>query len=336
MTTPVARPARESSVLQILPIQDPIGVEILSANCASVRCVDDGNTQDVMREIENVDAVIVRGPGRLTREMIGTAKALRIISVSGVGLDCVDIPAATERGLPVLFYPGFSALPVAEYSLAGLLICSRRLGTADAECRKADFDPRRRSTDLNGYLVAGSALGVVGLGRIGSQIARLAEAVGMKVTAYDPAIVTWPEGVERATDLDAMLGAVDYVALACPLTPETELLIDTDRIRAMKQGACLVNAARGELVDEQALADALSDGHLAYAVVDVVASEPDVWKSPLTGAPNCMVTPHIAGNTRTSTHATCRAIATTVIDALNGTFDPERVVNPEVLEGVAV
>ncbi|HJQ46786.1 MAG TPA: NAD(P)-dependent oxidoreductase [Amycolatopsis sp.] len=329
-----AAPADQSRVLLIMPLQDAAGEELLEKACGRVDRTGI-EPEAITVALADADAVVLRGPGYLSAEQLDAAPHLRFISVSGAGYDCVDIAAATARGLPVLFYPGFSARPVAEWVLGALVVCSRRLGTADAACRRPDFDWTRRTTDLNGTLLHGASLGLVGLGRIGLIVANLAGAFGMEVTAYDPHTVDWPEGVARAEDLDALLATSDFVSLNAPLTDETRGMISRERIAAMKPGACLINAARGELLDEQAVAGALESGHLAFGAFDVFCSEPDVSASPLATARNAMVTPHIAGNSVNTTRATCVAIAETVISALNGTFDVARVVNGEVLTGAS-
>jgi D-3-phosphoglycerate dehydrogenase len=329
-----AHTATESSVLLVMPLQDPAGERLIEQGCRQVART--GLDHDAIAvAIRASDAVVLRGPAYLSADLMDAGENLRFISVSGAGYDCVDIAAATERGLPVLFYPGFSARPVAEYVIGALIICSRRVGTADAEARRPDFDWGRRTTALNGTLLQGAVLGLVGLGRIGSIVAELAGAMGMEVTAYDPHAAYWPAGVAKTDDLDGLLASSDFVSLNAPLTGETRGLLSRDRVDSMKQGACLINAARGELLDEQAVADALNRGHLAYGVFDVFNTEPDVSASPLASAANCMVTPHIAGNSVNTTRATCIAIAETVIDALNGNYDPSRVVNRQALPSSA-
>src|ERR1700720_4353428 len=164
------RTAAQSSVLLVMPMQHPAGEEILEEKCGQIlrTGIDPSEIADAISE---VDTLIVRGPGFISARTIEQATSLRFISVSGAGYDCVDIDAATEHRLPVLFYPGFSALPVAEYVIGALVICSRRLGTADRECRSPDFDWSKRTTNLMGNLLSGSTLGLIGLGRIGRIVA---------------------------------------------------------------------------------------------------------------------------------------------------------------------
>jgi phosphoglycerate dehydrogenase-like enzyme len=327
----VPRTAAQSSVLLVMPMQDPGGEEILEQKCG--RILRTGiDPSEIAEAISEVDTLIVRGPGYISAQAIEQATSLRFISVSGAGYDCVDIDAATERGLPVLFYPGFSALPVAEYVIGALVICSRRLGTVDRECRSFDFDWSRRTTDLMGNLLSGSTLGLVGLGRIGRIVATLATGLGMTVVAYDPLATDWPASIQQASTLEAVLTASDYVSVNTPLTEQTRGMLSRDLINSMKPGACLVNAARGEVLDERAVAEALASGHLAYGVFDVFETEPAVWGSPLAWAPNCMVTPHISGNSAATTRATCVSIAETVVQALNGDMSSAHLVNPTVLE----
>ena len=325
-----AATAADSSVLLVMPLQDPVGERLLEQAC---RRIDRTSLEHdaISAAIPTADAVVLRGPAYLSADLMDAGERLRFISVAGAGYDCVDVAAATMRGLPVIFYPGFSARPVAEYVIGALVISSRRLGTADAEARRRDFDWNRRTTALNGALLQGASLGLVGLGRIGGIVAELAGAMGMHITAYDPFALHWPDGVVKTEDLDELLASSDFVSLGTPLTDQTRGMMSKDRVDSMKQGACLINAARGELLDEQAVADALNRGHLAYGVFDVFSTEPDVSASPLASAANCMVTPHVAGNSVNTTRATCIAIAETVIDALNGEYIPGRIVNPETL-----
>jgi phosphoglycerate dehydrogenase-like enzyme len=329
MSAKPAGPAADSKVVLFPEMLDPVGEEVLRSSCQQVTTAY--TDAEAAAALANADAVIVRGPAYLSGELMDKAKQLRVISVSGAGYDCVDIDAATQRGLPVIYLPGFSALPVAEYVIGGLIICARRIGTADKDSRSPEFDWSRRSTDLSGTLIAGAQLGLVGLGNVGRTVARLASALGMKVVGYDPFVKDWPANVKRLDDVDEALTTSDFISLNLPLTEESRGMLTRERIRSMKSGACIVNAARGEVTDEQALADALADGHLAFGVFDVFESEPEVWKSPLATAPNCVLTPHTAGVTKTTIHDTVREVAHGVVRALNAEFEESRLVNPDAV-----
>jgi phosphoglycerate dehydrogenase-like enzyme len=329
MTAKISRPAAESKVVLFPEMLDMVGEEVLRTACREVSTAY--TDQEATEALAEADAVIVRGPAYLSGELMDKAQQLRVISVSGAGYDCVDVEAATQRGLPVIYLPGFSALPVAEYVIGGLISCARRIGTADRDCRSPEFDWSRRSTDLSGTLIQGAQLGLVGLGNVGRTVARLATALGMKVIGYDPFVTDWPADVKRLDNLDEVLATSDFISLNLPLTEESRGLLTKDRIRSMKRGACIVNAARGEVTDEEALAEALTDGHLAFGVFDVFESEPEVWKSPLATAPNCILTPHTAGVTKTTIYDTVREVAHGVVRALDDSPDSARVVNANAL-----
>jgi phosphoglycerate dehydrogenase-like enzyme len=329
------RPASESTVLLVPEhLMDPVGENNLREKCGSVVGVV-WDEAKVAAAIGDVDVVVVRGPVVLSKALIEKGKNLRFISVSGVGLDCVDLAAATARGLPVIYYPGYSSQPVAEYIIGGLFNCARRVGTADRVCRETDFNWARRTSELSGTLISGAKLGVFGMGAIGHNVARMATALGMKVAAYDPHATKWPDNVERIHDIDTLVKDRDFITFVCPLTDETRGMVSAARIRLMKRGTCIVNAARHGIVDEQAMADALKDGHLAFGVVDVFATEPYVWKSPLASAPNCVVTPHLGGVTQTTTRATVEDMAHQIITGLNGKFDRAHIANPAALDAMA-
>jgi len=242
----------------------------------------------------DADGLIVRSATRVTAELLERAPALRVIGRAGVGVDNVDVDAATRRGVLVMNTPGGNAVSVAEHTLALLLSLARSV----PQCNAAIHAGRWEKSSAVGTEVRGKTLGLIGLGRVGSEVARRARGLEMTVVAHDPygsADVARELEVELLP-LDELLARADCVSLHTALSPATEKMINAAAIARMKAGARLVNCARGELVDEAALAEALRSGHIAGVAVDTFAEEPPK-NSPLIGLPNVIATPHIAGST---------------------------------------
>lgn len=327
--------ASESQVLIVLPMVHPVGEEVLRASCAKVTHVS-ADPSEIATAIVEADALIARGPAKVSGEILEKGRRLRVLSASGAGYDCIDDKAATRLGLPLLYAPGVGAPAVAEWVLGALVVAGRRLPVVDAEVRKEGSDWSRRAGDMRGLELRGKTLGLVGVGNIGRRVARLAAAAfEMNVIAYDPAVSSATGDLAGVTLVDSveqvMMGA-DFVSLHVPLTDGTRHLIDASKLALMKPHACFVNASRGGVVDERALAESLRAGKLRFAVVDVFESEPRMWESPLASAPNCVLSPHVAGLTDRAIEDLSRFVAEGVVAALGGQFDPARIVNPEVLE----
>ena len=245
-------------------------------------------------ELADADALIVRSATRVTDELLGQAPRLRIVGRAGVGVDNIDLEAATHRGILVVNTPGSSATSVAEHTLALMLAMARSVPQLNAAMHAGRWE----KSGAAGAELRGKTLGLVGLGRVGGEVARRAKALEMRVLAHDPYL-----NAERAAEwgvqlmpLAEMLGQADYVSLHTALSPATEGLINQATLAQMKRGARLINTARGELVDEAALAEALGSGHLAGAGLDVFAIEPP-GNSPLMALANVIATPHVAGST---------------------------------------
>lgn len=235
----------------------------------------------------------------LTREMLATLPALRYVGVLATGYNTVDLAAAKARGITVTNTPAYASISVAQHAAAMMLDLARSLTfhavavRAGAWSRSPDWClPLRPIFELTGR-----TLGLVGLGAIGIELARIATALGMRVVAYDPAFPA-PDrlgGVAvTPVSLEALIASADVVSLHCPLTDETRHLIDASRLARMKRSALLINTSRGPLIDEAALAAALNDGVVAGAALDVLETEPPAPDNPLLAAPNCLVTPHVA------------------------------------------
>jgi len=264
-------------------------------------------------EIADADALIVRSATRVTAELLDKARKLRVVGRAGVGVDNIDLPEATKRGVLVMSTPGGNAVSVAEHTFALLLALAKQVPRLD----KAIHEGRWEKSSAAGTEVRGKTLGLIGLGRIGSEVALRAEAFDMRVLGYDPFIseAAAHEVSVELVPLETLLAESDFVSLHAALSPATQNLINANTLEKMKKGARLVNAARGELIDEAALADALKSGKLAGAALDVFAEEPPK-NSPLIGLPNLIATPHVAGSTAEAQEEVGTQIAVQVRDYL--------------------
>jgi len=268
---------------------------------------------ELIASLATADALIVRSATQVTAQILEAAPILRVIGRAGVGVDNVDLDAATRRGVLVMNTPGGNAVSVAEHTLALLMSVARRIPQHSAAIHAGRWE----KSGSQGVELRGKTLGLVGLGRVGNEVARRARAMEMLVLAYDPYVsesAARDAGVELS-GLNELLERSDFVSLHAALSPATEKLINAEKLSHFKQGAVLVNAARGELVDEAALADALRSGKLSGAGLDVFAVEPPK-DSPLIGLPNAVFTPHIAGSTREAREEVGTLIAQQVCDFL--------------------
>ena len=285
------------------------GMELLRA--AKWRVVQ--AAPDVATELADADALIVRSATRVTAELLERGPRLRVVGRAGVGVDNIDLDAATMRGVLVMNTPGSNAVSVAEHTIALLLALARQVPQLSAALQAGRWEKSSAGVE-----VRGKTLGLVGLGRVGVEVASRARALEMRVVAHDPYVaanVAREIGVELL-GLDELLACADFVSLHTALNPATEKLINAERIARMKRGARLVNTARGELVDEAAVADALRAGQLAGAALDVFAAEPVPADWPLRGLANVIATPHVAGSTREAQEEVGYLIAQQVRDFL--------------------
>lgn len=264
-------------------------------------------------EMADADALIVRSATKVTTELLELAPKLRAVGRAGVGVDNIDLEAATKRGVLVMSTPGGNAVSVAEHTFALLLALARQVPRLD----KAIHEGCWEKSTAAGTEVRGKTLGLIGLGRIGSEVAVRAEAFDMRVLAYDPFIseAAAREVSVELVPLDILLAESDFVSLHTALSPDTQNLINSSTIAKMKKGARVINAARGELIDEAALADALKSGRLAGAAVDVFAEEPPK-SSPLIGLSNFIATPHVAGSTAEAQEEVGTQVAVQIKDYL--------------------
>lgn len=262
-------------------------------------------------------ALIVRNRTRVDRDLLAAGPRLVAVGRLGVGLDNIDLDACAERGVSVHPATGANVVAVAEYVIAAMLMMLRGAYHATDRVLAGEW-PR---TALIGREASGKTLGIVGFGAIGRAVARRATALGVGVAAYDPVLApgdpAWnAPGVRRFGDLAAMLAACDVVTLHVPLTGATRHLIGTAEIAAMKPGACIVNTARGGVLDEAAMALALASGRLGAAALDVFEDEPLPAHSRLAGIPNLYLTPHVAGLTEEANARTGALVARLVRSAL--------------------
>lgn len=267
-----------------------------------------------------VDAIMVR-QGQINAAVINASPKLRVIVKHGVGVDNVDIAAATARGVPVLRSMGSNALAVAEHTIALALALRKQLPTLD-KAMKGGAWPK---PTFIGRDIAGAVIGLVGFGSIGKETGRLAAALGMTVLVHDPMAPRAAAdcGFEPIA-LDALLARADIVSLHCPLTNETRNLIDAHRIGQMKRDAILINTARGGIIDEAALLEALASNRLAGAALDSFSVEPPAPDSPLWALDNLIVTPHVAGVTEGSAIEMAVTAARHIISVLDGAPADER------------
>ena len=277
--------------------------------------VDVDSNGDLALKIGDYDAIIIRSATKLTSDLIERADRLKVIGRAGVGVDNVDVQAATRRGIVVANAPESTVISAAEHAIGLLLALSRNIPQAHAALK----DGRWERSRYGGLELADKTLGVLGFGRIGQQVARRAAGLQMRVVGYDPFVSKerFRElGVERAESQEDVLAEADFLTLHLPLTPETQGSIDAGAFARMKPGVRIVNAARGELVDEDALLDALRSGHVAGAALDVFSAEP--YSGPLLELDNVVVTPHLAASTEEAQDRAGVIVAQQVAAALEG------------------
>jgi D-3-phosphoglycerate dehydrogenase / 2-oxoglutarate reductase len=263
--------------------------------------------------LQSADALIVRSAVQVDADLLEHARKLRVIGRAGVGVDNIDLDAATRKGIAVMNTPGANAIAVAEHALALMLAMARHISRANELMHAGKWEKK----SLQGTELRGKTLGIVGLGRIGMEVARRARAFGMEIVAHDPFVstaVAKEQGI-RLAKLEEVYAAADYLTLHVGLTPQTAGMINADSVKRMKRGVRLVNCARGELVDEAALARAVKQGLVAGAALDVFTDEP-LKNSPLTAVENIILTPHIAGSTNEAQEAVGYQIAMQVKEYL--------------------
>lgn len=284
---------------------------------------------EIVRKADPVG--IISRMGRLDAAAMDAAPSLRVISKHGVGVDNIDLNAAGARGIPVLVATGANAVSVAEHAIALMLAVAKRLVPLDRGLREGRWE----KPGFKGREIAGSTLGLVAFGAIARHTARMAQALGMEVIAYDPfcpAEAMQQAGVRRVEDVDALVAEADVISLHSPLTDATRNLIDARRLALMKPDAILVNTARGGLIDETALAAALAEGRIAGAGLDSFAQEPPPADHPFWAEPRLVLTPHVGGVTTAANARVGIEAAQGIIDHLAGRdLPPARIANRAAL-----
>lgn len=251
--------------------------------------------EETIRRIGDHEIVLVNKVP-ITEQVLASCPNIRLICVQATGYNIVDCAACARRGIPVTNVPSYGTAAVAQFTFALMLELCHRIGHHDhavhqgkwCECTNFCF------WDTPQMELGGKTLGIIGFGRIGQAVAGLARAFGMKVLAYSRTPKPDCQDLAECVDLDTLLRKSDFVSLHCPLFAENARMINAAAIARMKDGAVLINTARGGLLDEAAVAEALSSGKLSAAAVDVISEEPMKWDNPLLSAPNCIITPHIA------------------------------------------
>ncbi|ERN40149.1 D-3-phosphoglycerate dehydrogenase [Rubidibacter lacunae KORDI 51-2] len=317
-------------------VSDPIdqaGIDILS-QVAQVDYKPKLPLDELVAIIPSYDALMVRSGTKVTAEVIEAGTELKIIGRAGVGVDNIDVPIATRRGIVVVNSPEGNTIAAAEHTIAMMLSLSRMIPDANQSVQAEQWDRKR----FVGAEVYKKNLGIVGLGKIGSHVAAIARAMGMRLLAYDPFI-----SLERAdqlgcrlVDLDLLFSESDYITLHVPKTPETENLIDADALAKMKPTTRIVNCSRGGIINEDALAAAVTAGTIAGAALDVYATEP-LGASKLRGlGPNVILTPHLGASTAEAQVNVATDVAEQIRDVLLGLPARSAVnipgLNPSVLE----
>jgi len=294
----------------------PSGLNVLQAQCQCVMPWEH-DTQVDRKALYSADAVIVR-LFRIDEQDIKQSKRLKVIAKHGVGVDNIDIQAATAAGIPVVYTPTANANAVAEHTLALMLALSRQIAPASAATKEGRFSDRGR---FQGVELAGKTLGVIGLGRVGSRVAQMA-ALGlqMSVKAYDPFMRkgSYPGPAILEDSLESLIRSADFLTLHVSLNPDTKHLINEQTLRWVKPDCKIINTSRGAVIDETDLLHALADGRLAGAALDVFEEEPLPADHPLVHNPNTLLTPHISSSTRESLDRMSLQAAQGVLDVLNG------------------
>jgi len=293
---------------------DPAAVSRLAA--AGHEVVERHGLQgaDLAAALQGCQALIVRGATQVTGEVLRAGAGLRVVARAGTGLDNIDVGVARELGIQVMNAPAANAVSVAELVIGLMLALERHLVAAAVDLRQGRWEKKR----FMGRELSGRRLGLVGFGRIGREVARRARAFEMEVWACDPLLDPWPAGYEwvRRATLDALLPEVDFLSLHLPLAAESRGLIGARELALMRRGAVLINGARGGIVDETALYDALKSGALGGAALDVFATEPP-GAHPLLELPNVIATPHLGASTHEAQARAGLEVAEQVIGALS-------------------
>jgi D-3-phosphoglycerate dehydrogenase len=290
----------------------PAGIELFQSQPGWTTIVS--NPKEYAQHLADTDALLVRSAVQVNKSVLEKAPKLRVIGRAGVGVDNVDLDAATEAGVLVMNTPGGNAISVAEHTLALMLAMARHIPQANTSTRAGKWEKKK----FLGNELRGKTLGIVGLGSIGREVVRRAAAFEMRVIAHDPYVtskIAQDLGVELV-DLPALYAASDYITLHVGATPETQGMLSREAFRQMKRGVRIVNCARGELIDETALQEAIASGQVADAALDVFGTEPVPPAYTLFGSESVLATPHIGGSTEEAQEIVGVRIAEQVVEYL--------------------
>ncbi len=298
-------------------VSDPIseqGIEILKKD-VDVDIATGLEPSELTKRIGDYEALIVRSETQVTRDVINAGKRLKIIGRAGVGVDNIDVNAATERGIIVVNAPEGNTISAAEHTIAMMMAISRNIPQANASLKSKKWDRKK----FMGVEVRDKTLGVIGLGRIGAEVAKRAQGLEMKILAYDPFIS--PKRAEELgvelTTVEDIVKRADYITVHTPLTKETKNLISSKEFEVMKRGARIINCARGGIINEEALAKAVKDGIVSSAAIDVFTKEPP-FDNPLLELDRVVVTPHLGASTEEAQINVAVTVAEQVVNALKG------------------
>jgi D-3-phosphoglycerate dehydrogenase len=296
---------------------NPVGLEMLEASGAEVHRLTDDERPRLAELLPEYDALVVRSATKVTAELLKAGQRLKVVGRAGIGVDNVDVAAATERGILVVNAPTANALSATEHTFALMLSLARRVCDADASLKKGEWDRKR----FVGVELQKKTLGIIGFGRIGQRVAARARGFDMEVVAYDPFLDATVAEREKVTalSLEELLPRADFITLHTPLTEGTRNLLNAERLKITKPGALLVNCGRGGVVDEVALLEVLESGHLGGAAIDVFASEP-LTDFRLASHPRVVATPHIGAQTKEAQLRIATETAKMVLRALDGSL----------------
>ncbi|MGI0048197.1 MAG: hydroxyacid dehydrogenase [Nitrososphaera sp.] len=295
---------------------DQAGIDSMKRAGLSVDYKPEIKPAELVSSVKDYEVVIVRSRTKITKEVVDAAANAKIIARVGVGLDNVDVKAAEEKKIRVINAPEAASIAVAELAIGLMISLARSIPRADAESKRGNWIKK----ELMGTQLSGKYLGIVGVGNIGRNIGRMAKGLRMNLIGYDPYPIN-PEYIKETgmivTDINTLLESADIVTCHVPSTPETKHMFNAERFAKMKPTAYLVNTSRGEIIDENALYEALKSGKLAGAALDVFEVEPPTNKQ-LLALPNLVCTPHVGAQTREAQELASTVIAEKVIQILRG------------------
>ena len=270
---------------------DPGSIEKIRQARIEVEDLSGIPKEELPNRVSNFDVMVVRSATKVRKEMIDRMQKMKLIIRGGVGLDNIDADYAKSKGIKVVNTPGASSASVSELTLAHMFALSRHIARGTQSIKEGQWEKKT----LKGIELSGKTLGIIGVGRIGKELAKRAKGLGMKVIGYDPYVKTMEES--ELVDFDTLLRTSDYISLHIPLTPETRNILGKDEFEKMRDGVIIVNCARGGIIDENALLDALKKGKVAGVGIDVFETEPPP-RTELMELPNVTFTPHIGAATK--------------------------------------